>query len=299
MTTGKPAGPPFAFGLCADDYALTPGVSRGILEALDAGVLTATSVMTTSPWWPDESAALARFAGRADIGLHLNLTLGAPLAPMPRLAPTGQLPGVSDLLRLARRAKFPFDEVSVEIERQMDRFEAILGRQPDHIDGHQHIQVIAPVRRSIFAALRRRGWTPWLRASGDNPIRIIRRRACVKKALGLAILSREVRSSAFAEALAVNDGFAGFSSFRTEDDYGRLFGRYLIAPGARHLVMCHPGYIDDELRQLDPVVESREQELAFLLSSRFADTLARAGARLTRISKMPVPIRAGAPSQTD
>ena len=294
MTTGNPAGPPFAFGLCADDYALTPGVSRGILEALDAGVLTATSVMTTSQWWPDGSAALARFVGRADIGLHLNLTLGAPLAPMPRLAPTGQLPGIGDLLRLARRKTFPSDEVSAEIERQMDRFEAISGRQPDHIDGHQHIQVIAPVRRAIFAALRRRGWKPWLRDSGDNPIRIIRRRACIEKALGLAVLARGFRTSGLAEALAVNDGFAGFSSFRSDDDYGRQFARYLVAPGKRHLVMCHPGYVDDALRRLDPVVKSRELELAFLLSPRFAETLAR-GATLTRISRWPAADRAGAP----
>jgi predicted glycoside hydrolase/deacetylase ChbG (UPF0249 family) len=44
--------------------------------------------------------------------------------------------------------------------------------------------------------------------------------------------------------------------------------------------MCHPGYVDHALRQLDPVTESREKELAFLLSPGFGEMLARHGARL-------------------
>ena len=56
----------FSFSLCADDYAMTPGVSRGILEALDAGALSATSVMTTSETWPDAAAALRAHEGKAD-----------------------------------------------------------------------------------------------------------------------------------------------------------------------------------------------------------------------------------------
>jgi chitin disaccharide deacetylase len=48
-------------------------------------------------------------------------------------------------------------------------------------------------------------------------------------------------------------------------------------------VMCHPGYVDDALRALDPVVETREQELRFLLSSEFDALLQGSGAHLRRL----------------
>ena len=264
---------------------MSPGVSRGIIEALDAGVLTATSVMTTSPWWPESAAALVPFAGRADIGLHLNLTLGAPLGPMPTLAPAGMLPSIGELMRRVRRSDFPTDEVIAEVDRQMDRFQEVWGGPPDHVDGHQHVQALKPLRAVVFTALRSRGWRAWLRDSGDHAPRILRRGATLKKALGLAVLSRGFAADARAQALDVNDGFAGFSPFAENADYGRLFSRYLVAPGQRHLVMCHPGIVDDALRALDPVVATREQELAFLLSKSFTDMLDRRGASLIRLSR--------------
>jgi predicted glycoside hydrolase/deacetylase ChbG (UPF0249 family) len=33
--------------------------------------------------------------------------------------------------------------------------------------------------------------------------------------------------------------------------------------------MCHPGYVDDALVALDPAVESRAEELAYLRSDAF------------------------------
>src|SRR5208283_1383889 len=62
--------------LCADDYALSYGVSAGILEALRAGRLSATSALTNGPRWPALGRDLARGEFDADVGLHLNLTLG-------------------------------------------------------------------------------------------------------------------------------------------------------------------------------------------------------------------------------
>ena len=189
----------FSFALCADDYAIAPGVSRGILEALDAGALTATSVMTTSPWWPDSADALLPHAQRADIGLHLNLTLGSPLGPMPQFAPTGLFPPLGNLLLRMRR--LPDQEISDEIDRQCDRFEAALDRAPDHVDGHQHVHVLGPIRRLLVAALKRRGWRPWLRNSGDRPMRILRRRIAVRKAMGLAALAHGFRAETMLNGL--------------------------------------------------------------------------------------------------
>ena len=240
------------FSLCADDYAMTPGVSRGILEALDAGALTATSVMTTSPHWPASAAALAPHGAHADIGVHLNLTLGvAPLAPMPVLAPQGRLPDVRTLIRLQRARQLPLAEIATEIERQLDMFVSVFGRPPDHVDGHQHVQALRAIRPLVLAALTRRGWQPWLRDSTDRVWRIPWR-GSARKALVLSIIGEGFAGEVRRHGLRCNDGFAGFSAFDPTEDYAALFASYLRAPGPRHLVMCHPGVVDDELRRSRP-----------------------------------------------
>ncbi len=277
---------PFTFALCADDYAMAPGVSRGILEALAAGVLTAASAMVTSADWPEAAAALRPFAERADIGLHLNLTLDRPLGAMPRLAPGGTLPGIGALVAAARRGTLPLDELAAEIDRQLAAFAAATGRPPDHVDGHQHVHVLAPIRRLLIEALGRRGWTPWLRDSGDRPLRTLRRVSTPVKAIGVAVLAQGFAVAAHRAGLATNDGFAGFSTFDSAEPYAEHFARYLKAPGPSHLVMCHPGYVDDALRRLDPVLESRERELGFLLSAGFRDLLRERSATLWRLSTL-------------
>ncbi len=280
---------PFSFCLCADDYAMTPGVSRGILEALEAGALSATSAMTTSPTWPEAAPALLPYVGRADLGLHLNLTLGAPLGPMPVFAPGGRLPTIGAILRMARAGTLPLDELADEIGRQMDRFTSVLGRPPDHVDGHQHVHVVGPVRGVFCAALATRVWRPWLRDCGDRPDRILRRRTTLAKAFGLSLVAHGWRAQAARLRFPTNEGFAGFSTFDPSSDYAALFERYLKAPGHRHLIMCHPGHVDDALRRLDPVVETRERELSFLTSVAFPAALERANAVVARMADLHQP----------
>jgi predicted glycoside hydrolase/deacetylase ChbG (UPF0249 family) len=38
--------------ICADDYGLSYGVSAGIIEALEAGRLSAVSALVNGPRWP-------------------------------------------------------------------------------------------------------------------------------------------------------------------------------------------------------------------------------------------------------
>src|SRR5215475_14231459 len=87
--------------LCADDYALTEGISRAIGELAAAKRLSATSVLVTSAHWPASAPRLCAHRGHLSVGLHLNLTFGAPLGPMPRLAPNGAFPGLQGLIARA------------------------------------------------------------------------------------------------------------------------------------------------------------------------------------------------------
>ena len=273
--------------LCADDYALSPGVTRGILDALAKGRLNATGAMTNRPLWKEAAPDVAGFADRADIGLHLNLTFGAPLGAMPNLAPSGVLPLLRPFLKAARAGLLPREEVRAEIARQLDAFEDAMGRPPDFVDGHQHVQVLPGVRDWLLEELVKRGLAGrlWLRDSSDRLPRILARRVELPKALVLAALGRGFAAQAHRLGFHTNEGFAGFSAFDMRRDYGRDFARYLVRPGTRHLVMCHPGHVDADPSAGDDVREPRARELEFLLSDRFAHALGAAGFHLHRCSK--------------
>lgn len=257
-------------------------MSAGILEALAAGRLNATGAMTNRPNWKTAARDLRALEGAGALfGVHLNMTLGAPLAAGAALAPSGVFPQLSTYLR-GKVSREAVAEIAQEIRAQLDAFEQEMGRPPDFVDGHQHVHVLEPVRGLLLEEAQRRGYAgkAWLRDSADRTARILKRGVETKKALALAWLARGFAKEARARGFEVNDGFSGFSAFDPSRDYGADFARYLAQPGGRHLVMCHPGHVDDELRSADPVTTTREQELAFLLSSRFSETMEKAGARL-------------------
>ena len=64
----------------ADDFGLSPGINRGIIEAHRRGVLTSTSLMATGDAF-DDAVALSRAHRRLSIGVHLTLIEGAPVRP--------------------------------------------------------------------------------------------------------------------------------------------------------------------------------------------------------------------------
>jgi predicted glycoside hydrolase/deacetylase ChbG (UPF0249 family) len=252
------------FILCADDFAMTEGVSRAILDLLGRGRLTATGAMTNRPHWRRLAPELAAFGPRADLGLHLNLTCAAPLSAMPRLAPGGTLPGLKDIARAAAVSPAARAEIATEIARQLDAFEDALGRPPDFVDGHQHVHVLPGVRRALLDALARRyrAGTLYVRDPADRAAAIRARGVAVGKALVIAGLAAGFRSAALRRGLRVNRGFSGVAPFDPRRDFAGDLARFLIAPGPCHLVMCHPGFVDDELAGLDPVVATRPVEHA-------------------------------------
>ncbi len=71
----------------ADDFGLTEGTNAAILRAHLHGIVTATSLLANGRAF-DHAVALARTTPSLDIGLHLTLTEGLPVAPVdgvPRL----------------------------------------------------------------------------------------------------------------------------------------------------------------------------------------------------------------------
>lgn len=271
------------FILCADDYGLSEAVSRGLLEVAAAGRISAASAMASLPDWGRAAREWTAARPPVDLGLHVTLTVGAPLGPMPRLAPGGEFPGLGALVAASLARRLPLAEIEAEIGRQIDAFCEAAGAPPTHVDGHQHVHALPGVRKALFSALAQRKLSNVpLRDSSDAPGRIARRRAFSAKAMKVNALAVGFRRAAQGAGHALNQGFAGYSDFAAGRYDSTQFGTYLVAPGPRHLIMCHPGRVDDALRRLDPVTESRERELAFFLSSDFESLLAEKGVRLVR-----------------
>jgi chitin disaccharide deacetylase len=274
------------FTLIADDYAMTAGVSRGILRLLEHSRISGSGAMTNRPHWKGFSHAFRGFDGQADLGVHLNLTLGAPLTTMPKLAPAAAFPAISDIAKAALSLRLPQSELKAEIDAQLDAFEQAMGRPPDFIDGHQHVHGLPGVRKALLQVLAARyakGAKPWLRDPADAMPRIVKRGRFVQKALAVGGLATGFAAAARKAEFLTNEGFAGFSTFDAKADYAADFASYLVAPGQRHLVMCHPGEIDEDLPKIDPVVETRPIELAFLMSDRASEIIAAAGLTLARL----------------
>ncbi|MBM6581331.1 ChbG/HpnK family deacetylase [Microvirga sp. BT689] len=272
--------------LCADDFGLADGVSRGIVELAAMGRLSATGAMTNMPGWRRAAGDLKPLEGRIAVGLHLNLTTGSPLGPMPHLAASGTFPALKDILLKTLRRQFQPEEIAQEIaqeiERQLDAFEEAHGKPPAFVDGHQHVHALPGIRSTLIQVLKGRGYAGrlWLRDPSERIAAILSRPIGRSKALIVKSLSSGFARTAHAAGFATNQGFSGFAPLDLSVPAERVFGEAFSKLGPRPVVMCHPGYVDDELRALDPAVESRAEELEYLKSDAFGRLLEERGLAL-------------------
>lgn len=262
-----PSNPDARVILCADDFAISPGVSRGIEELAALGRISATSAIVTLPRWRSEGVRLAALRRYVAIGLHVNLTVGAPLGAVASLAPSGSFSPLKDLVArcVTGRAPDPAD-VAREVQRQIARFEDSTGYAPDFIDGHQHVHVLPGIRQGFLLALATRfpDGRPFVRDPSDRVTAILKRRRGASKAMTVALLASGFGSALRRAGFPTNHGFSGFSRFSRAEGYGEELESFFRCAGSGHLIMCHPGYPDPQLARLDPVVARRRDELVAL-----------------------------------
>ncbi len=282
--------------LNADDYGISTGVSRSIRELAAAGRLSATSAMTNMPAWSGEAAALRPLRERIAVGLHVNLTAGAPLADLPRFAPAGRFPGLPELLKGSLLGRLDRRELEIEIERQFDAFETWFGHPPDHVDGHQHAHALPTVRDALIDCVARRyaSRPPLIRVPIAAMASLARLGATGMKGAFVGLVSRGFKERAGDAGLPVNDAFAGFSGFDMRTPYSAELVRALddrsVVSARRAIIMCHPGFPDAELAAVDPILERRAQEHESILG--FADLPARIW-HADRAAQDPIPDWAG------
>jgi predicted glycoside hydrolase/deacetylase ChbG (UPF0249 family) len=261
--------------ICADDYALSPEVSRGIRELALARRISATSVMASMPFWPSEAAALKDASEHIDVGLHFTLTDQPSLGKLPVLAPGGKFLSYKDLLALSLRGRLPEEEIATELGLQLEAFESSFGRAPDFVDGHQHVHALPGVYPVFLRVIRERldPGKCWLRDCGDR-LPALWGRKKFWKAFSISFLGRGLTGQIRRLGLRANRGFSGFYSAEEESLAEALPGM-LRKAGGGHLLMVHPGHIDDELARRDSLVSSRETEWSYLMSDEFFNAISK------------------------
>lgn len=237
----------------ADDYGSHPRISRGIIEAMQRGVVRSTTVLANMVT-DEEISWLANMPG-ISIGAHLNLTKGMPVTPFPRdfLNKHG---GFSKELIFSPEGGpvLPADAVREELNAQVSRLETG-GFSLDHLDSHHHIHGFASVLDVIIELARDRNlavrptgpWMPvYLTAKGvRHPERLI-------------------------------TGFFGKNNIGEEHLMELL--QDMLASGAPVAeVMCHPGFSDGLPEGHTGYREERELELQTLCSPGLAAWLNEEG----------------------
>jgi chitin disaccharide deacetylase len=141
-----------------DDFGLSLGVNRGFVKAYEQGILTSASLMVRYP-----AAAEAACYGREhpDLSLGLHVDLGEWAYRDEDWVPLYEVVSLED-----------GKEVADEVARQLATFRRLVGRNPTHIDSHQHVHLresVRPIALKIASdlAVPLRHCSPRIRYCGD------------------------------------------------------------------------------------------------------------------------------------
>jgi len=263
----------------ADDFGLTAGVNRGILEGYENGVVSSTTVMASGQRFED-AVTLAGRAPRLSIGCHLVFVDGQSILPGSQI-PT--LMGGSDgrfreklvsFACLAAARKLDAGEIEAEATAQIQKLQNA-GVAVSHLDSHKHTHMFPAVLRGMLRAAQNCG----IRAI-RNPFEplVFASLRHWKRGFQLRMLRRFRASfrAALANAGVVTpDGCIGVAA--TGGVTLHTFERLIEGlPEGTWEWVSHPGYNDADLDKVKTRLrDSREKELAILTSPSVKDLLQR------------------------
>lgn len=119
----------------ADDFGLSPGVTRGVVWAHREGIVTSASLMVRQTA-AAEAARYGREHPELSLGLHFDIGewafRGGAWEPVYTVV-----------------SQQDYEGIKAEAGRQLDLFRRLVGRNPTHIDSHQHAHAAGPARRAL------------------------------------------------------------------------------------------------------------------------------------------------------
>jgi len=145
----------------ADDFGLTCGINRAILELHLAGAVTSATLMANGPAFED-AVAIALANPSLGVGCHVVLTDGTPLSH-PQRIPTllgadgkNFRPSLMDFLGAVLLGKVNEDEIAIEALAQVQQLQRA-GIDVTHVDTHKHTHILPRVARPLLYVCERAG----------------------------------------------------------------------------------------------------------------------------------------------
>jgi len=265
----------------ADDFGLTEGINRGIIDGFKDGIITSASLIPTMPAF-QHAVGLATENPDLDIGIHLSLTVGKPCSKNDRLSPIVEgeefIRSYVHVIRSIYANRVHMEDIKDEMSAQIRKVQET-GLRISHLNSHQHVHMVPRVFR-LMLTLMQEHQIPFIRVT-DELIGI--KQLFTPKGWGLLVLGligKMSRRKVVRAKLSTTDYFWGLSC--SEAMYLHDLTHLLRSPkpGINEL-MCHPGYNDDTLGSIYDRPSFREKELAALTDKRALELVRQRGIRLT------------------
>jgi hopanoid biosynthesis associated protein HpnK len=274
----------------ADDFGLTQGVNRAIVEASSDGIVTSSTLMANGQAFED-AIAHAKSASRLSVGCHVVLVDGSPVLGgrqastlLDKKAHDGRFyDGLGGFGLRTVSGRVDADEIEAEVTAQVRKLQSA-GLVVSHLDTHKHTHILPQVLRPLLRAARTCG-VPAVR-NPFGPVRfsiLAKYPSLWKRYSQVAVLNRfgrRFRNSVTDAGMLTTDGTVGIVSTGAMDDY--LFSSIVESlPEGTWEFVCHPGYNDHELGSIRTRLrETRALELQLLTSPKTLELLARSGVQL-------------------
>ena len=282
----------------ADDFGLTTGINRAIIESHREGLVTSATLMANAVA-TEEAIALARENPKLSVGCHVTLLDGVPILPATEL-PSLADPATQNFRHSLRKFAWAAMAGSVrgdvgtsavyseairrEAEAQMRKLQSA-GLRVSHLDTHKHVHIFPAVLSPIIAAARacgvraiRNPFAPRVLPAAvflPNPHLWGRYLATA----ALRLFARNFHSRVAEAGIASTRGILGVvaTGALTPELFAKLIAALPSTEGTWEFV-CHPGYNDAALDALPTRLRaSREQELATLKSPAAQEAIERSG----------------------
>jgi hopanoid biosynthesis associated protein HpnK len=265
----------------ADDFGLTSGVNRAIIEGNRSGIVTSATLMANAKA-TEAAIDLAKAQSSLKIGCHVVLIDGVPLTKnLPSLTENSQCfrTSLKQFAVAAVRKQIVAAEIQREVEAQIRKIQS-RGITLTHLDSHKHTHMFPHILRPLLRAAKACG----IRAI-RNPFEPLRcwPAGMVLGAPGLWLRSggvmafqmfaAEFRRALKEEGMVSTDGTVGIAVTGLLDQLKLLRILEALPDGTWELV-CHPGYSDSDLQAAGTrLTQSREIELSTLTSPETKKTL--------------------------
>lgn len=276
----------------ADDFGLTAGVNRAIVEARKDGVVSSATLMANGPRF-DDAVEAARSAPTLSVGCHVVLVDGSPVSPPEAVDTLVAIRSdhpekfYSRLSAFSARAMFggfDRDQLVTEITAQIRKIQAA-GIQVTHLDSHKHTHIFPEVLVAMLRAARvcgvraiRNPFVPKKSTHG----RLFKGKGKLWKRYGQARMlhsfSRQFRERTKRAGLLTPDGLVGMIETGALESagYSALLQQAISSlPDGTWELVCHPGYNDADLRAAGTrLLDSRDEERRLLVSAELRQFLA-------------------------